>query len=66
MLIAFATYIQSTGGSFVRPKMGVGAPMVLRRCRNPLLEAQGDCAVVPNSVNISHATNFQLVTGPNI
>ena len=66
MLIAFATYIQSTGGSFVRPKMGVGAPMVLRRCRNPLLEAQGDCAVVPNSVNISHATNFQLVTGPNM
>lgn len=33
---------------------------------DPLLEAQGDVSLVPNDVAITHATNFQLVTGPNM
>ena len=66
MLRAFTTFVQSSGASYVRPKMGEGAPLVLKQCRHPLLEAQGETSVRPNDVAITHATNLQLVTGPNM
>ena len=46
--------------------MGEGAPLVIKRARHPLLEAQGEASVVPNDVALTHATNFQLITGPNM
>ena len=65
MLGSFATYIRQSGSAFARPLMGEGCGLTLKKGRHPLLEAQGD-TVVANSVNLQHATHFQLVSGPNM
>ena len=65
-MCAFASFVRTAGGPYVRPKMGEGCPLVLKQCRHPLLEHLGDVSVVPNDVGIFHASNFQLVTGPNM
>ena len=66
-LIAYTSFSTSlSGGECVRPRMGEGAPLVIKRARHPLLEAQGEASVVPNDVALTHATNFQLITGPNM
>ena len=48
MLVSFTTFVQLSGASYVRPKMADGATLVLKGCRHPLLEAQGEVSVVPN------------------
>ena len=63
---SFANFVRSSGATYARPKMGVGAPLILKQGRHPLLEHFGEVSLVPNDVGITHATNFQLVTGPNM
>ena len=53
MLAAFASFVQLSGGTYVRPKLGDGGPLILKQCRHPLLEAQGEASVVPNDVAIT-------------
>lgn len=57
-MLAFATFVRSSGG-YCRPKIAESAPLVLKRCRHPLLEKYGDVDLVPNDVAITHATNLQ-------
>lgn len=64
-LASFATFAHQSGASYVRPKMAVGGPLALKQSRHPLLEALAEREVVANNVAISHASNFQLITGPN-
>ena len=66
MLGSFATFVSASGAPYARPCMGDGAILVLKQCRHPLLEAQGDTSVVANDVMITHACKFQLITGPNM
>ena len=66
-LQSFAFHVLSTGGApFARPRMGDGGTLLLKQARHPILEAIGEAAVVPNDIMITHATNFQLITGPNM
>ena len=70
VMLAFAVFVHKGGGSgpFCRPKIAHAAPLVLKRCRHPLLErfAEPGQPLTPNDVAITHATNLQVTATPEI
>ena len=68
MMVAFGAHVKLAGGDWARPRMDgtASASLVLKQARHPILDRFGEHSLVANDVYATPASNFALITGPNM
>ena len=68
MMAAFGAHVKLAGGDWARPRMdgAASASLVLKQARHPILDRFGEHSLVANDVYATPASNFALITGPNM
>jgi DNA mismatch repair ATPase MutS len=68
MMVAFGAHVKLAGGDWARPHMDgtASASLVLKQARHPILDRFGEHSLVANDVYATPASNFALITGPNM
>lgn len=65
LICSFTTYVTVTP-SCVRPELTTDGPLAIKQGRNPLVEKLFRDPFIPNDTFITEASNFHVITGPNM